>query len=108
MVLKERLIEQRQSLCLSKKEVAEKLNLEQSTYGKYELGHRQPSLEILVRIALLFNVSANYLLGLTDSPTQLDEATPPKDLLVFEISKLSQDNKKKAESYIKFLNTEEA
>jgi len=66
MIIKERLALLREGLGLSKKEFAEKLNVEQSTYGKYELGKRQPSLEILLRITELFDVSADYLLGLSD------------------------------------------
>jgi transcriptional regulator with XRE-family HTH domain len=69
MILKERLVEQRLALGLSKKKLAEMLNLEQSTYGKYELGKRQPSLEMLQKLSEIFAVSVDYLLGISDEPT---------------------------------------
>lgn len=40
--------------------------LAQSTIGTYERGIRQPSLENLIIISNYFNVSIDYLLGLTD------------------------------------------
>ena len=61
----ERLTQLRVELGMTKKGVAEKLNIDQSTYGKYELSKRQPDYDILKKIASLFNVSTDYLLGCT-------------------------------------------
>ena len=40
----------------------------QNTISYYETGKREPSIEELKRIADYFNVSVDYLLGLTDNP----------------------------------------
>lgn len=53
------------------KEVAEKLNMERSTYVRYESGAYEPRIDLLCAMADLFNVSIDYLLYRTDekSPT---------------------------------------
>lgn len=53
-------------LCkLSQKEVAEKIFISQQAYAKYETGASSPNPETLKKIADLFNVSVDYLLGRT-------------------------------------------
>ena len=51
---------------LTQQEVADKINVGQVTYARYENGTRRPSSEMLVRLAELFNVSTDYLLGHSD------------------------------------------
>jgi transcriptional regulator with XRE-family HTH domain len=48
---------------------ASKLNLRQATYSRYESGEREPDLELLCQIAKTCGVSADWLLGLTDTRT---------------------------------------
>jgi Predicted transcriptional regulators len=48
---------------LSRKDVSMHLKIHESTYGKYELGQRQPSFEITQQLANYFNVSVDYLLS---------------------------------------------
>lgn len=45
------------------KEVAFLLGLSRSAYALYEIGRRDPSLETLLRLADLYGVSLDYLLG---------------------------------------------
>lgn len=47
-------------------ELAEILNVTQSTIVRYENGKYEPSLSTLIKICKYFEVSADYLLGLTD------------------------------------------
>jgi transcriptional regulator with XRE-family HTH domain len=77
MLLDKRLAELRHRKGVSKREIALTLNLEQSTYGKYELGQRQPSLGILQKLADYFFVSTDYLLGKSDNPTPQDIKKEP-------------------------------
>lgn len=49
---------------LSQKEVAYLLGLSKNAFTNYELGIREPSLNTLKKICELFDVSADYLLGL--------------------------------------------
>lgn len=48
------------------KQVSDALGLERTRYLKWEHGDAVPSLDMLVRLCRLFNVSADYLLGLDD------------------------------------------
>ena len=49
---------------LNQKQVAEKLEISVTCYAGYEQGYRQPDLKMLTKICILFDVSADYLLGL--------------------------------------------
>lgn len=51
---------------LTQQELAEKLGISAVTISGYELGRREPSIEILERIADCFGVSVDYLLGRTN------------------------------------------
>ncbi len=64
----DRLKKLRTSRHLTQDELGEIFNppLAQSTIGTYERGMRQPSLENLITISNYFNVSIDYLLGITD------------------------------------------
>lgn len=51
---------------ITQKQASEALGLSKNTFGNYELGIREPSLDVLKKICLLFDVSSDYLLGLSD------------------------------------------
>ena len=46
--------------------VADVLRVRQNTYSQYENGQRQLPLESLVRLAVFYDVSVDYILGLTE------------------------------------------
>lgn len=46
--------------------IADELGIKQQSYARYELGNGEPSLQTLVKIAEIFDVSTDYLLGITD------------------------------------------
>lgn len=50
----------------TQKQMAELLNIKQSTYSKYESGNRRMPLDKLIALCKITNVSANYILGLVD------------------------------------------
>lgn len=62
-IFQERLKELRKQSGLTQREMAEKLFVAQPSYLRYENGTSEPSQENLVRIANLFDVSIDYLLG---------------------------------------------
>jgi len=64
-MLSVRLEEARTDKNMTKKEVAYYLSIDQSTYGKYELGKREPDYETVCKLADLFGVSVDWLLGRT-------------------------------------------
>lgn len=62
----EKLKELRISKGWTLKEVAEKIDMSLMAYAHYEHGDREPSIEVLRRLCILFDVSADYLIGLSD------------------------------------------
>jgi len=60
-----RLRQLRKEKGLTQAELAKLLSIGESTISFYESGKRQPDYETLIRIADLFNVSVDYLLGRT-------------------------------------------
>ena len=42
--------------------------IDRSTYAKYETGERVPSIEALIALAVCFETTTDYILGLTDNP----------------------------------------
>ena len=51
---------------MTQKQVAEYLFCDQSLYSKYERGQREVPVGIIIKLAKLYNTSADYILGLTD------------------------------------------
>ena len=60
-----RLRDLREDHDLSQNAVADYLHIRQNTYSQYENGRRQIPIDMLVRLALLYDTSVDYLLGLT-------------------------------------------
>lgn len=52
---------------MSQGEVSKALGLTRNAFTNYELGIREPSLDTLRAICLLFEISADYLLDLSDN-----------------------------------------
>ena len=50
---------------VKQKDMAEYLQVHQTTYSDYELGKLNIPTETLVKLALFFNTSVDYILGLT-------------------------------------------
>lgn len=53
---------------LKQRELAEYLNCSQRVYSNYELGQRDIPTDVLIRLSSLYQVSVDYLLGLTSNP----------------------------------------
>ena len=61
-----RLKELREDSDLTQQQIAEFLHVKQNTYSQYETGTHQLPVDILIRLAEFYNVSTDYILGLTD------------------------------------------
>jgi len=59
----------RADLDLSQIQVAAKLSIAQNTLSQYETGKLNIPNEILIQMALFYNTSIDYLLGLTNEKT---------------------------------------
>ena len=66
MFFKDRLKKLRIETETKQEVLAKYLNVGISTVSMYETGQREPSLDILIKIAEYFNVSIDYLLGVKD------------------------------------------
>lgn len=53
---------------LTQREIANKLNMPQSQYFRYEQGYRDIPTDILITLADLYNTSTDYILGRTNNP----------------------------------------
>lgn len=54
---------------LHQKDLAAYLNCTQVCYSQYELGKRDIPTAVLIKLAVYYNTSIDYLLGLTDTLT---------------------------------------
>ena len=53
---------------LTQKELAKALNCSQQVYSNYELGQRDIPTDILIKLSVFYNVSTDYILGISDNP----------------------------------------
>ncbi len=61
----------REDAQLMQTDVAKVLEISQQHYSLYESGKREIPLHLVIKLALFYNVSLDYLAGLTDVPTKL-------------------------------------
>ena len=54
---------------LTQEKIAKMLNVKQNTYCQYEIGIVYYPLDVVVKLAEYYNVSVDYLVGLTDEAT---------------------------------------
>lgn len=52
---------------LTQQQLADKIGLVKASISAYEQGIKYPSIEILIKLCNQFNISADYLLGLSDN-----------------------------------------
>lgn len=88
-MLNERIKELRNSLNLTQVELANDLNVTKQCVSNWENNNIQPSVDMLVKIALYFGVSADYLLGLEQK--RLLDVSGLTDMQISHISQLVKD-----------------
>lgn len=66
-MLSKRIYELRSSFGWTQVQLARKLNITKQTVSNWENDNIQPSVEMLVNLSKIFNVSTDYLLGLTST-----------------------------------------
>ena len=82
MFFEERLTGLRESRGLTQDNVADAVNLSRPAYANYENGFRRPPYETLVDLARYFDVTTDYLLGVSENPTPPPEIDPPLRRLI--------------------------
>ena len=68
-----RLKELREDLDIPQRILADYLNIKQNTYSQYENEARQIPIDLLIKLAKYFNVSTDYILGVTDTKETFPE-----------------------------------
>lgn len=88
-MLGQRICTMRMALGWSQVDLARRLGVAKQTVSNWENDNIQPSIEMLVRVAKILNVSTDYLLGLS-SELRLDvQGLPPE--VVAHLSALIND-----------------
>ena len=59
---------------LTQEYISKMLGVKQNTYSQYEIGVSRYPIEILIKLAMFYNTSVDYLLGLTDEPKPYDRS----------------------------------
>lgn len=95
--------------------VADKLGIRSNTLSGYETGTRSPDPEMLVKLAELYNVTTDYLLGKTDIPSvdngqsrktaiidKIKSEFPDADLMFKDLANMSAEQLEEVYDFIKF------
>lgn len=62
----QRLKDLRQDKDLLQKDIAKLLNMNQQSYSRYETGNQTITTEMLEKLAIFYNTSTDYILGITN------------------------------------------
>lgn len=63
----EKLKDLRHAHKLSQQEASSRIGITRSAYANYEQGLREPDLDTLKKICLLYDITADYLLGIDEN-----------------------------------------
>ncbi|MGN0136643.1 helix-turn-helix domain-containing protein [Anaerotignum sp.] len=105
MEFKDRLKALRKEKKLTQVKLGEMLNYGYTAIANYESGRNQPSIPDLKKIASIFNVSMDYLLGVNDirHPYVIDDETAEFNEFRRYYAMLNDDSKDELMLYMQFL-----
>ena len=109
-MIAQRLKQLREEKRLTQKELAFELSIGSKTISDYERESSSPDNDTLMIIAKFFNVSADYLLGLSDEripPTPKEKLSGVQLALFNQTENLNEEQMKDVLKYIEFLNAKE-
>ncbi|MGF7145349.1 transcriptional regulator with XRE-family HTH domain [Anaerotaenia torta] len=100
-----RLKQLRQKHKLTQSELAEILGLKPTAISNYESERNEPSIEKLIVLSQYFEVSCDYLLGITDSYLPIGGEILDKDIVeLFDLyQQLSPENVAEIKNYARYL-----
>lgn len=93
----------------SQQDIANILGITRQAYNNYELGYREPSNEMLLKLADYFDVSLDYLLGRSAVRNQKilnEELSDAEFALYGEAKDLTDEEKQKVLDFIKFTKSQ--
>ena len=68
-----RLRDLREDKDLTQDELVKILNMHKTTYTNYEHGKREIPFSLAIRLAKFYNVTLDYIAGITNDPASLDQ-----------------------------------
>lgn len=66
----------------SQAEVCQRVGISSSSYSRYECGTNEPNLEMLKKLALLFDCTVDYLLEIEGSVADTDKVVDLSDFII--------------------------
>lgn len=98
-----RIREVRKAKKLSQTELAEMLHVHQTAVSQWENGKTEPDMDNLCRIADIFGVTVDYLLGVDTQSQNIDEQLSEIDFaLSGEIRDLNDEEKQDVLDFVRF------
>ena len=64
----QRIRDLREDRDITQTQLAQFLQIHQTTYSDYEIGNLNVPIDILIKLAKFYNTSIDYIVGLTDNP----------------------------------------
>ena len=92
-MLSKRIYELRMSFGWTQVQLAQKLGITKQTVSNWENDNIQPSIDMLIKLSKIFNVSTDYLLGLTPTNSINVDGLPTE--FVSHIVQIIDDYKEK-------------
>lgn len=94
-----RLRELRRAKGMTQTQAAMRLGLSKTTISGYENNIKTPSLDVLVKLAILYGVSSDYILGLENRKLlQIDGLTTPQEEILRSLLKEFRSENQKTRS----------
>ena len=93
--------EKRKSISMTQKDLAEKLNITDKAVSRWETGKSYPDIEMLEKLAKVFDVSINDILNGKETVPEIREAVADKNIV--EVMKQTKKVKKKSKIIISVL-----
>lgn len=79
---------------MTQRQLADKLGMNKSNISRYEQNIQVPSHEVMVELAAIFNVSLDYLTGLSDKKAvSLNELTESQIEIILGLSNMFREKK---------------
>ena len=100
----ERLKQLREARHMNQRRLAYELNVSQAMISKYERGEAEPDIGMIRSIAKLFDVSADYLLEMSDDKHSIAPGlTKEEKEILFGFKRLDSMGKEKLKAYLQGL-----
>ncbi|AKC63139.1 DNA-binding protein [Clostridium sporogenes] len=90
----DRLKELREEKEMTQEELGKLLNVSRQTISGYEAGAIEPSISNLIKLANIFNISLDYLLGRTKERYNLNLKDKKNKELLLDLIKVIENHKK--------------